>query len=108
MRAGCLHNIEKEQERMLTKRNEGFQDALHLGGEKSRNVLPSAALDLAGVPQETLHIAIFRLACKLRRAGVPSETAALLVIEAATASAPSFLVEQVVEQIVRAYGDYPN
>ena len=63
---------------------------------------------LQGVPEGQRDITLFRLACKLRRAGVPQDMAARLVLEAAQNCTPPFPAREAVVKVVRAYMKYPE
>ena len=70
--------------------------------------LLDTAQTLQGVPEGQRDITLFRLACKLRRAGVPQNMAARLLIEAASNCTPPFPARDAVEKVVRAYRKYPS
>lgn len=61
---------------------------------------------LAGVPEGKRDDALFRLACKLRRADVPRELATDLLLRAAAACTPPFPLERALEKVASAYDRY--
>ena len=63
---------------------------------------------LDGVPEAQRGTAIFRLGCKLRRAGVAIEMAGKLVGEAIQGWDPPFPLQEAREKVVRAYTRYPE
>jgi len=62
---------------------------------------------LQGVPEGERDNALFRLACKLRRADVPQGVTTQLVSEAAAACTPPFPIATAVKKVERAYTHYP-
>jgi hypothetical protein len=71
------------------------------------SVLDTAnALD--GVPEGMRDVTLFRLACKLRRAGIPEIVAARLLKEAAENCRPPFPVKDAVMKVARVYARYPE
>jgi hypothetical protein len=61
---------------------------------------------LRGVGEGERDITLFKLACKLRSAGVPQEIAELLILEAARNCEPPFSESTALEKVQRAYKKY--
>jgi hypothetical protein len=69
--------------------------------------LDSAAV-LAGVPEGSRDEAIFKLASKLRGAGVPQDFAIELILKAAANCSPPFPADTATEKVGRVYKKYPE
>jgi hypothetical protein len=63
---------------------------------------------LQGVPEGQRDETLFKLACKLRRAGIPQDMAEKLIREAAANCKPAFSEKDAVEKVRRAYKTYPE
>ena len=61
---------------------------------------------LSGVPEGQRDETVFKLACKLRTAGVPREMAEALILEAAKNCDPSFPERVALEKVARSYSRY--
>ena len=82
---------------------EWLRNALENGQQRQK--VDTAAV-LAGVPEGQRDIELFRLACKLRAADVPYDTALLLVEQAASACKPPFPLNQAKIKVDSAYSRY--
>ena len=86
--------------------------SLHDAEEDPGNHEPREKLDtgtiLAGVPKGQRDDALFRLACKLRYAGVPQDWAEQLVWDAAKNCDPPFSTDEARKKVCRAYDQYPT
>ncbi|HKP52642.1 MAG TPA: AAA family ATPase [Chloroflexia bacterium] len=71
-------------------------------------VWPGGVASLQGVPEDEREVAVFRLSCKLHRAGVPEMTAARLVRDATENCTPPFPFKDALMKVVRAYARYPE
>jgi hypothetical protein len=69
---------------------------------------PGSVTSLQGVPEAERDVALFRLSCKLHRAGVPDMVAARMVRDAAESCTPPFPIKDAIMKVVRAYARYPE
>jgi hypothetical protein len=69
-------------------------------------LIPS--LTLHGVAEAERDVAIFRLACKLKRAGVPQEHALQLLPQSARTCTPPYPRDDALKKALRAYMGYPE
>jgi len=69
---------------------------------------PGSVASLQGVPEGERDVALFRLSCKLHRAGVPDMVAARMVKDAAESCTPPFPIKDAIMKVVRAYARYPE
>ena len=78
----------------------------HPGNHEPRAKLDTGTI-LAGVPKGQRDDALFRLACKLRYAGVPQDWAEPLVLGAAKNCNPPFSADEARKKVCRVYDQYP-